>query len=97
VVGLCFDFAPRRLRLSLTRYSRYGATNIALIHKSRYIQQESVASRVQLRNPTIDLDRNAAAHHACLLYERQDGSYLNLIETYSFLDHYDQNDQIHHF
>ena len=88
-------FAPRRLRLSLTRYSRYGATNIALIHKSRYIHEESVASRVQLRNPTTVHDRNVAVlHHACPLYGRQGtGSYLNLDldETYSFLDHYDQS------
>jgi hypothetical protein len=102
VVGAVLCFAPRRLRLSLTRYSRYGATNIALIHKSRYIQQESVASRVQLRNPTIDLDRNAAVlHRAYPLYGCQGtGSYLNLDlnldETYSFLDHYDQN-FLHHF
>jgi len=57
-----------------------------LIRKSRYIHEESVASRVQLRNPT------------CLLYgRRQDGSYLNLDlnGTYSFLDHYDQN-LLHH-
>jgi len=70
-----------------------------LIRKSRYIHEESVASTVQLRNPTIDHDRNAAVlHRACLLYgRRQDGSYLNLDlnGTYSFLDHYDQN-LLHH-
>jgi len=66
-----------------------------LIRKSRYIHEESVASRVQLRNPTIGHGRNAGVlHRACLLYgRRQDGSYLNLDPngTYSFLDHYDQN------
>jgi hypothetical protein len=72
-----------------------------LIRKSRYIHEESVASRVQLRNPTIGHGRNAGVlHRACLLYERrQDGSYLNLNldpnGTYSFLDHYDQN-LLHH-
>ena len=71
-----------------------------LIRKSRYIHEESVASRVQLRNPTIDHGRNAAVLRACLLYgRRQDGSYLNLNldlnGTYSFLDHYDQN-LLHH-
>jgi hypothetical protein len=69
-----------------------------LIRKSRYIHEESVASRVQLRNPTTVHDRNVAVLHrdrACPLYGRQGtGSYLNLDETYSFLDHYDQN---HHF
>jgi hypothetical protein len=79
------------------QYAEYGATNIALIHKSRYIHEESVASRVQLRNPTTVHDRNVAVlHRACPLYGRQGtGSYLNLDlyldETYSFLDHYDQN------
>ena len=62
-----------------------------VIRKSRYIQQASVASRVQLHNPTIDPDSNAAAHHACLLYERQDEPCLNLDETHSFLDHHDQD------
>jgi hypothetical protein len=70
---------------------RYGATNVALIRKSRYIHEESVASRVQLRNPTTVHDRNVAVlHRACLLYGCQGtGSYLNLNrdETYSFLDH----------
>jgi hypothetical protein len=67
-----------------------------LIRKSRYIHEESVASRVQLRNPTTVHDRNVAVlHRACPLYGRQGtGSYLNLDlnldETYSFLDHYDQ-------
>jgi hypothetical protein len=71
-----------------------------LIRKSKYIHGKSVASRVQLRNPTIARDRNAAAlPRACLLRgrRRQDGSYLNLDRngTYSFLDHYDQN-LLHH-
>jgi len=65
-----------------------------LIRKSRYIHEESVASRVQLRNPTTVHDRNVVVLHrdrACPLYGRQGtGSYLNLDETYSFLDHYDQ-------
>jgi hypothetical protein len=66
------------------------------IRKSRYNQQESVASRVQLHNPTIDPDSNDAAHHrACFPYERQDEPCLNLDETYSFLDHYDQNLHFH--
>ena len=97
MLGGVLYFAPRRLRLSLTRYSRYGATNIALIHKSRYIHEESVASRVQLRNPTTVHDRNVAVlHRAYPLYGCQGtGSYLNLDlnrdETYSFLDHYDQS------
>ena len=65
-----------------------------VIRKSRYIQQASVASRVQLHNPTIDPDSNDAAHrahHACLLYERQDDPCLNPDETHSFLDHHDRN------
>ena len=72
-----------------------------LIRKSRYIHEESVASRVQLRNPTTVHDRNVAVlHRAYPLYGCQGtGSYLNLDlnldETYSFLDHYDQN-LLHH-
>jgi hypothetical protein len=81
-----------------------GGGTKPVIHKSRYIHEGSVASRGQLHNPTTDHDRNDAAHHrACRLYElRQDGSCLNLDldlnldETYSFLDHYDQN-LLHHF
>jgi hypothetical protein len=83
-------------RSFVLRSSDQTASQQPLIRKSRYIHEESVASRVQLRNPTTVHDRNdAVLHRACPLYGRQGtGSYLNLDlnldETYSFLDHYDQ-------
>jgi hypothetical protein len=81
-------------RSFVLRSSDQTASQQPLIRKSRYIHEESVASRVQLRNPTTVHDRNVAVLHrdrACPLYGRQGtGSYLNLDETYSFLDHYDQ-------
>jgi hypothetical protein len=83
-------------RSFVLRSSDQTASQQPLIRKSRYIHEESVASRVQLRNPTTVHDRNVAVlHRACPLYGRQGtGSYLNLDlnldETYSFLDHYDQ-------
>src|SRR5260370_22897495 len=79
-------------RSFVLRSSDQTASQQPLIRKSRYIHEESVASRVQLRNPTPVHDRNVAVlHRAYPLYGRQGtGSYLNLDETYSFLDHYDQ-------
>jgi hypothetical protein len=83
-----------RARSFVLRSSDQTASQQPLIRKSRYIHEESVASRVQLRNPTTVHDRNVAVLHrdrACPLFGRQGtGSYLNLDETYSFLDHYDQ-------